>query len=90
MVIQCKNLISFYILPDQRRGNLLVSQYFHKTPSRTITSSFTKNPFFDICCGKQDKKGCFTFFTRGHQEDGVNFTFFIRQGVSETKKVKNL
>ena len=24
MVIQCKNLISLYILPDQRRGNLLV------------------------------------------------------------------
>ena len=24
MVIQCKNLISVYILPDQRRGNLLV------------------------------------------------------------------
>ena len=25
MVIQCKNLISLYILPDQRRVNLLVS-----------------------------------------------------------------
>ena len=25
MVIQCKNLISLYILPDQRRENLLVS-----------------------------------------------------------------
>ena len=24
MVIQCKNLISLYILPDQRRVNLLV------------------------------------------------------------------
>ena len=24
MVFQCKNLISLYILPDQRRGNLLV------------------------------------------------------------------
>ena len=24
MVIQCKNLIRLYILPDQRRGNLLV------------------------------------------------------------------
>ena len=27
MVTQCKNLISLYILPDQRRGNLLVYIY---------------------------------------------------------------
>ena len=27
MVIQCKNLISLYILLDQRRGNLLVNLY---------------------------------------------------------------
>jgi len=38
-----------------------------------------------------NKKGCstFFFFTRGHQEDGGKFYFIIRQGVNETKKVKN-
>ena len=35
MVIQCKNLISLYILPDQRRVNLLV---FNK--SVTFISQF--------------------------------------------------
>ena len=29
MVIQCKNLISLYILPDQRRVNLLVIHNSH-------------------------------------------------------------
>ena len=38
MVIQCKNLISFYILPDQRRGNLLVI-YIYKTQSLSVCLS---------------------------------------------------
>ena len=42
MVIQCKNLISLYILPDQRRGNLLVSDIFDLI-SALKSSSFNKN-----------------------------------------------
>ena len=37
MVIQCKNLISLYILPDQRRGNLLV--YIYKTQCVSVCLS---------------------------------------------------
>ena len=40
MVIQCKNLISLYILPDQRRGNLLVVRY---GPIRHITDLIGPN-----------------------------------------------
>ena len=38
MVIQCKNLISLYILPDQRRGNLLVI-YIYKTQCVSVCLS---------------------------------------------------
>ena len=37
MVIQCKNLISLYILPDQRRVNLIV---IPKTTVLVITIKF--------------------------------------------------
>ena len=37
MVIQCKNLVSLFILPDQRRGNLLV--YIYKTQSLFVCMS---------------------------------------------------
>ena len=37
MVIQCKNLISLYILPDQGRVNLLV--YIYKTQSLSVCLS---------------------------------------------------
>ena len=37
MVIQCKNLISLYVLPDQRRVNLLV--YIYKTQNLSVCMS---------------------------------------------------
>ena len=53
-------------------------------------SSATKNTCFGICCGNQDKKRTFYIFSQGTTKRiGVNFTFFIRQEVNETKKVKN-
>ena len=37
------------------------------------------------------KKNVFIFFIKNHQEDGEKYyTFFFRQGVSETKKLTNL
>ena len=38
MVIQCKNLISLYILPDQRRGNVLV---LYKLDNKSLQVSTT-------------------------------------------------
>jgi len=54
-----------------------------------IVPSATKQTFLMLAV--VNKKGCstFFFFTRGHQEDGGKFYFFIWQGVNETKKVKN-
>ena len=46
MVIQCKNLISLYILPDQRRGNLLV-RIINEIKSLSIRLKLFIS--FDIC-----------------------------------------
>ena len=49
MAIQCKNLISLYILPDQRRVNLLV---IPKSTVLLITIKFgffICHKFFSVC-----------------------------------------
>ena len=46
MVIQCKNLISLYILPDQGRVNLLVSNRNKYPPKKTLNPA--KVQIFEI------------------------------------------
>ena len=48
MVSQCKNLISLYILPDQRQGNLLVNHKHMEDSTIQSKQSYTKNFRFSI------------------------------------------
>ena len=66
MVIQCKNLISLYILPDQRRVNLLVLTYYSNLPLHLHHTLLILDPVWSVSnvihlvvnSTKLDKKFC--------------------------------